>query len=435
MVQAALHMELNCKSGMMTSNPKNSNYYVEWKTVNESKIVDAFYGSTKSVVTCPYCREERHKYEPINVLPLPIPNVQNPNIHNCLSQLKHPEELHFYTCHNCESVNQHEVFKVLELSTSPDIFIFQFKRFNAFNNLKNQTLIHFPITGLNISEHILDEYKNLDTTVYDLIGVIQHLGSSIEGGHYTSLCKHSTGEWFEFNDERVKEISEKDIVNNNAYILIYMRQKLSAVSMTPSLLCSSSTAVVPIYDAIKDKNLVVEKEADRKTVKRKELEADKHYIKRAHQLIDLAKESDTEDDEPGITDTLTVLEDLFDPLINGQLLFLTAQELNIQRLEERRTPLTDVQQQQVYDALCPPYSEDILVSKFGIPITRRLAECLNPGLWLNDEVINFQMQLLQDYDKRLCANIPSRTPSHFFNLFFMSTLFRGGVYNSKNVRR
>ena len=285
------------------------------------------------------------------------------------------------------------------------------------NNLKNLALIDFPITGLNISEHILDEYKNLDTTVYDLIGVIQHLGSSIEGGHYTSLCKQSTGKWFEFNDEWVKQISEEEIVNNNAYILIYMRQKLSAVSMTPS-----STAVVPIYVSITDKNLVVQKEADRKTVKRKELEPDEHLIKKSnnptHQLIDLAKGSDTEDDEPGITNTLTVLEDLVDPRITEQLLLLTTEELDIQRLEERRTPLTVWQQQQVQDALCPPYSEDILVSKFKIPITRRIAKCLNPSLWLNDEVINFQMQLLQDYDKRLCANIPSRKQSHFFNSFF-----------------
>ena len=40
----ALHMELNCKSGIITSDQQSLDYYADWKAVNESKIVDAFYG-------------------------------------------------------------------------------------------------------------------------------------------------------------------------------------------------------------------------------------------------------------------------------------------------------------------------------------------------------------------------------------------------------
>jgi Ulp1 family protease len=130
-----------------------------------------------------------------------------------------------------------------------------------------------------------------------------------------------------------------------------------------------------------------------------------------------------------------MLENLVNPWITEQISTLTTEELEIRRLEERLTPLTYVQQQQVLEALRPPHDENVLAFKFGIPLTRRLAKCLNPRLWLNDEVINFQMQLLQDYDKRLCANIQSRTQSHFFNIFFMTNIFRGGSYKHKNVRR
>ena len=277
-------------------------------------------------------------------MPLPIPNVQNLNIHNCLSQLKHPEELHFYTCPLCQSVDNKEVFKVLELSTSPNILIFQLKRFNEFNNFKNQELIHFPITGLNISEHILDEYQESKTTIYDLMGVIQHIGQTIQGGHYVSLCKHSTGKWHRFNDDHVEQINETEIVNGNAYILIYMRQRSSAVSMIPSSFSSSSTAIDPISDTTTDKNFIrvaVEKETDRKTVKRKELESDEHLIKKSnnptHLFIDIAGASDTEDDEPG-NYTLPLIEDLVDPRIAEQLSFLTTEELDILRLKERLTP-------------------------------------------------------------------------------------------------
>ena len=114
---------------------------------------------------------------------------------------------------------------------------------------------------------------------------------------------------------------------------------------------------------------------------------------------------------------------------------MTTEELDILRLEDRLTPLTDVQQQQVLEALCLPHNNDILAYKYNIPVTRQIAKCLNPRLWLNDEVINFQMQLLQAYDYRLCANIPSRNKSHFFNIFFVTNLLRGGTYTYKNVQR
>ena len=200
-------------------------------------------------MTC-FCDDKRERFEPINCLPLPIPEQEDfPNIHHCLSQLKHPEDLLYYNCQSCESATN--AIKILELSTSPDIFVFQFKRFEVFSNSKNQTLIQFPITGLNISEHILEESENSETAVYDLTGVIQHIGHSIKGGHYISLCKHSTGKWYKFDDDRVNEISDIEIVNHNAYILIYVKQKLSAVSTIPSLLGSSSNTVDMTYEADK----------------------------------------------------------------------------------------------------------------------------------------------------------------------------------------
>ena len=179
---------------------------------------------------------------------------------------------------------------------------------------------------------------------------------------------------------------------------------------------------------------------DRKTVKRKE-EPVEHFIKKSNnpkqRFIDIAGSSDAEDDEPRNTDahTLPMPEDLADPWIAEQLCVMTTGELDTMRLKERLAPITEVQRQQVLEALCPPHSEEILTYNFGIPVTRRIVRCLNPGVWLNDEIINFQMQLLQDYDKRLCANIPTRKQSHFFNLFFMSRLFLRGSYSYEAVTR
>ncbi len=59
--------------------------------------------------------------------------------------------------------------------------------------------------------------------MYNLQGVILHRGS-LNSGHYTCICRNldKTG-WMYFDDDSVREMDEKDVVDSNAYILIYER--------------------------------------------------------------------------------------------------------------------------------------------------------------------------------------------------------------------
>ncbi len=51
-------------------------------------------------------------------------------------------------------------------------------------------------------------------------------------------------------------------------------------------------------------------------------------------------------------------------------------------------------------------------------------QTLRPGQWLGDEVINhLQKNCLARRDEKLCAKEPGRRRSHFFNSFFMQTMF------------
>jgi Ulp1 family protease len=68
----------------------------------------------------------------------------------------------------------------------------------------------------------------------------------------------------------------------------------------------------------------------------------------------------------------------------------------LQRWEQDRyLPLSPVEEQAVDQALAPPHDETVLVERFNAPIDRRKISCLQPGLWLNDEIINFRQGLLQ----------------------------------------
>ncbi|EFJ49990.1 hypothetical protein VOLCADRAFT_58901 [Volvox carteri f. nagariensis] len=83
-----------------------------------------------------------------------------------------------------------------------------------------------------------------------------------------------------------------------------------------------------------------------------------------------------------------------------------------------------------------------------IELPRAKLQCMDLGVWLNDEVINMYMLLLQARDTRLrraaaaggnaaggSASSPYTPPRcHFFNSFFYNKLFQG-AYNYANVRR
>lgn len=82
------------------------------------------------------------------------------------------------------------------------------------------------------------------------------------------------------------------------------------------------------------------------------------------------------------------------------------------------------------------YNTIIEKNKYDIDITYGKLICLNPGKWLNDEVINYYMQMLSDENKRLNKNDPK---SLYLNSFFLTKLLekRNGemTYTYENVKR
>ena len=50
------------------------------------------------------------------------------------------------------------------------------------------------------------------------------------GGHYTAFCKNFIDrKWYEFNDSRVREISPKDVVTEDAYVLFFRRRDWTGI--------------------------------------------------------------------------------------------------------------------------------------------------------------------------------------------------------------
>ncbi|KAL2459653.1 Ubiquitin-like-specific protease ESD4 [Forsythia ovata] len=98
-------------------------------------------------------------------------------------------------------------------------------------------------------------------------------------------------------------------------------------------------------------------------------------------------------------------------------------------------PLTEEEEAQVAWALSNSNRRRILVShkNSNIDITGEILQCLKPGAWLNDEVINLYLDLLKEREKMEPQKF---LKCHFFNTFFYKKLIGGrGGYNFQSVRR
>lgn len=73
------------------------------------------------------------------------------------------------------------------------------------------------------------EGSRCNDTSYNLYGVVNHMGG-IGAGHYTAYCKNSAdGNWYYYDDERVRLIEESKVVTSNAYLLFYVRTDMEGI--------------------------------------------------------------------------------------------------------------------------------------------------------------------------------------------------------------
>ncbi|XAR48696.1 Ulp1 peptidase [Bertholletia excelsa] len=104
-------------------------------------------------------------------------------------------------------------------------------------------------------------------------------------------------------------------------------------------------------------------------------------------------------------------------------------------LHEPFVPLTEEEEAEVSRAFSNSNRRKVLVTheNSNIEITGQLLQCLRPGAWLNDEVINVYLELLKEREKR---DPKKFLKCHFFNTFFYKKLISGrNGYDFRAVRR
>jgi sentrin-specific protease 1 len=107
-------------------------------------------------------------------------------------------------------------------------------------------------------------------------------------------------------------------------------------------------------------------------------------------------------------------------------------------------PLTPEEQEIVNNAMYGEGPAGEILSQFGTDsVQRQSMHRLQPGQWLNDEVIHYFYVMLAKRDEEMCRLDPSRKRNHFFKSFFMTKLLnegnadasKDGEYEYRNVKR
>ena len=206
-----------------------------FKKNNNSFLVNLFYGMTKAKITCQECLKNKKKteinsYEPYSILSLSLYKKDNLikkdnlSIYDLIKNFEDDEILEgeeSYPCSTCNK-NTKQIRKNMIYSL-PNYLILHIER--TVNGEKLKNIIDFPLYNFELKNYVL---KKEDQDIkYDLIGVINHYGSSGNGGHYIAICKKND-KWFQFNDTDVSEFDSTNLITENAYCLFYRKINLES---------------------------------------------------------------------------------------------------------------------------------------------------------------------------------------------------------------
>ena len=84
------------------------------------------------------------------------------------------------------------------------------------HNVKDNRMVGYPLENFDASSYFINQSKKY---LYNLKSVILHCGT-IKKCKYKAIIKNNEN-WYEIDDTNIKEINEDDVIDQNAYILIY----------------------------------------------------------------------------------------------------------------------------------------------------------------------------------------------------------------------
>ncbi|NXJ83966.1 UBP36 hydrolase, partial [Trogon melanurus] len=178
-----------------------------------------FGGYLRSRVKCSVCKSVSDTYDPYLDLSLEIGHAAN--IVRALELFVRPDVLggeNAYMCAKCK--RKVSASKRFTIHRASNVLTLSLKRFAGFGGRKITKDVGYP-EFLNIRPYM--SQNNGDPIMYALYAVLVHSGFSCHAGHYYCYVKASNGQWYQMNDDLVRSSNIKVVLNQQAYLLFYLR--------------------------------------------------------------------------------------------------------------------------------------------------------------------------------------------------------------------
>ncbi|GAA6012921.1 hypothetical protein JCM10207_008378 [Rhodosporidiobolus poonsookiae] len=201
---------------------------------NDSVVVDFFQGQCRNRMECMTCHQTSTTFSPLQTLSLsiPPPRVDGGDItlQDAISEFLKEEILSGESAWNCPNCKRpRTTSKRLSIARLPRFCIIHLKRFIAIDafGLKDGTPLVVPLDGLDLG-HLLPPMvfapqnrlnsPHEERTTYELYGLCNHYGGDGDG-HYKAIVKHGA-QWFMADDERVSEISTREVLASSSSVCV-----------------------------------------------------------------------------------------------------------------------------------------------------------------------------------------------------------------------
>ncbi|KAJ8793056.1 hypothetical protein J1605_003733 [Eschrichtius robustus] len=178
-----------------------------------------FGGYLRSRVKCSVCKSVSDTYDPYLDVALEI--RQAANIVRALELFVKPDVLsgeNAYMCAKCKK--KVPASKRFTIHRTSNVLTLSLKRFANFSGGKITKDVGYP-EFLNIRPYM--SQSNGEPVMYGLYAVLVHSGYSCHAGHYYCYVKASNGQWYQMNDSFVHSSNIKVVLNQQAYVLFYLR--------------------------------------------------------------------------------------------------------------------------------------------------------------------------------------------------------------------
>ena len=124
-------------------------------------------------------------------------------------------------CNDCKGL--YESKSQTSIYTGPNILIIIL---NRGVGLQYKVKLEY-YESINLDNHIIKKDKM--SMIYDLYGVVTHLGESGDSGHFVASCKSPCDNyWYRYNDAIINKISnvKSEVIDfGNTYILFYQKRQ------------------------------------------------------------------------------------------------------------------------------------------------------------------------------------------------------------------